>query len=79
MKFVTTTLEPGEKRRSRGLKQFLILLSHSLTSLVGLFSLACCFSVSFEVVTLWGGWFLACCKSRSKLMVCERVIEAYHK
>jgi len=59
--------------------KFLILLSCLLTSLIGLFSLACCFVVSLEVATLWGGWFLACCESRSKLMACEGGIKIYHK
>jgi len=40
----------GEK----GLKQFLTLLSRSLTSLIGLLRFACCFMVSLEVAVLWG-------------------------
>jgi len=67
------------KKGWRGLKQFLTLLSHSLTSLIGLFSLACCFTMSLVVATLWDGWFLACCESRSKLMAYEGGIEAYCK
>ena len=48
-----TTLEPGEKRGWKGLKQFLMLLRHSLTSLMGLLRLAYCFMVSLEVTALW--------------------------
>jgi len=63
----------------RGLKHCLTPLRHLLTSLIGLFSFACCFAVSLEVATLWGGWFFACCESRSKLMACEEGMETYHK
>jgi len=73
----STTLEPGEKRGNVGLKQFLMLSRHLLTSLIGLLRLAHCLFVSLEVVTLCGGWFFACCESSSKLMACEDEIVPY--
>ena len=71
----STTLEPGEKKGWRELKQFLIPLRCSLISLMGLLRLACYFIVSLEVAAPWEDWFLAYYESSSELIACKGEIE----
>ena len=72
----STTLEPGEKRGWRGLKQFLTPLRYSLVSLMGLLRLICCLDMSLEVDVLWGGCPLACWEFSNEFMVWEGGMEA---
>ena len=72
-----TNLKPREKREWVGSKHCVTSLSRLLTSLTGLFNLACCFVVRLYIANLCGGWFLLCPVSNKELMACEGCMEAY--
>jgi len=71
----STTHIPGENKGWVGSKQEVTSFRHSLTSLIGLLSFACCLSVRLDVTNLWGVWFLLWAVSNSELMACEGGIE----
>ena len=73
----STNCKLGWKIEWKGSNSFLIFVSLSLTSLIGLFSLDYCLLVKLANEYLWGFWFLLWGWSRRELITCDRGIVTY--